>query len=205
MEVRHYEYASADEVWADDYIVPSLVRTLTGDTRIQTVLDAGCGNGRLTGRLAALGLHMSGFDVSESGIAHASTAVPGVTFKVASGYQDLRELFGQVFDACVCVEVVEHLYDPRTFIHRVHDVLRPDGWLIVTTPYHGYLKNLALAVSGQLDRHFDPLWDGGHIKFWSRRSLTALLEECGFRIVRFEGAGRVPLLWKSMIITARRA
>jgi hypothetical protein len=55
-----------------------------------------------------------------------------------------------------------------------------------------------------MDNHYSALWDGGHIKFWSRSTLTTLLQEHGFRVIRFEGAGRVPLLWKSMIVTAQR-
>ena len=47
-------------------------------------------------------------------------------------------------------------------------------------PHHGNLKNCAFALSGKLDAHFSALWDGGHIKFWSRRTLTALLQEAGF-------------------------
>jgi 2-polyprenyl-6-hydroxyphenyl methylase/3-demethylubiquinone-9 3-methyltransferase len=122
---------------------------------------------------------------------------------VASAYDDLRQHFGEVFDACVCVEVIEHLYDPRAFVDRVLQVLRPGGLFILSTPYHGYLKNLALAITGKMDSHYTTLWDGGHIKFWSRATLTTLLQERGFQVIRFEGAGRVPLLWKSMIITAR--
>ena len=68
----------------------------------------------------------------------------------------------------------------------------------------GYLKNCALAISGKLDAHFTALWDGGHIKFWSRRTLTALLQEAGFQVVSFRGAGRCPWLWKSMLIAARK-
>jgi 2-polyprenyl-6-hydroxyphenyl methylase/3-demethylubiquinone-9 3-methyltransferase len=55
-----------------------------------------------------------------------------------------------------------------------------------------------------MDAHFTALWDYGHIKFWSQRTLTILLQEAGFRMVRFQGVGRVPFLWKSMIIVARR-
>ena len=50
---------------------------------------------------------------------------------------------------------------------------------MVTTPYNGYLKNVALAVSGSMDRHWTVLWDGGHIKFWSQKTLAALLLEHG--------------------------
>jgi hypothetical protein len=73
-----------------------------------------------------------------------------------------------------------------TYINRVGLVqiafrlLRPSGYFIVDTPYHGYVKNLALALSGELDSHFTALWDGGHIKFWSRETLSAMLIEEGF-------------------------
>ncbi len=60
------------------------------------------------------------------------------------------------------------------------------------------------SASGKLDRHFTALWDGGHIKFWSRRTLSALLQEAGFELVAFRGAGRWPWLWKSMLIAARK-
>ena len=47
-------------------------------------------------------------------------------------------------------------------------------------------------------------WDGGHIKFWSCTTVSQLLNESGFRIVRFIGAGRLPFLWKSMIVVAQK-
>ena len=72
----------------------------------------------------------------------------------------------------------------------------------MTTPYHGYLKNLAISVIGGWDRHADPLWDGGHIKFFSRRTITRLLNEAGFRVVSFNGVGRLHYLWKSMVVVA---
>jgi 2-polyprenyl-3-methyl-5-hydroxy-6-metoxy-1,4-benzoquinol methylase len=100
--------------------------------------------------------------------------------------------------------VIEHLYDPRTFIRRVQECLRPGGVLVLSTPYHGYLKNVFIALSAKFDAHVEPLWDGGHIKFWSRSTLTALLEEMGFRVAGFVGVGRIPYLWKSMVLVSYR-
>lgn len=77
------------------------------------------------------------------------------------------------------------------------------GELIISCPYHGYFKNLVLAVTGKIDAHLTVLWDGGHIKFWRRKTLTKLLEEFGFEIISFKGSGRFPYLWKSMFIKAR--
>ena len=74
----------------------------------------------------------------------------------------------------MAVEVVEHLYAPRIFVQNAYDALRPGGLLVVTTPYWGYLKNVALAVTNRTDAVLSALWDGGHIKHWSRKTMTTL-------------------------------
>ena len=105
-----------------------------------------------------------------------------------------------LFDAVVSTEVIEHLFSPHLLPQFARALLRENGKLIVTTPYHGYLKNLALSVAGKWDHHHTALWHGGHIKFFSRTTLTKLLEENGFRVVAFHGVGRAPYLWKSMML-----
>ena len=75
---------------------------------------------------------------------------------------------------------------------------------IVSTPHHGYWKNLAMALTGKMDAHVTALWDHGHIKFWSIKTLGALLREAGFMDIRFERAGRVLGLAKAMIAIARK-
>lgn len=55
-----------------------------------------------------------------------------------------------------------------------------------------------------MDAHFTALWDHGHIKFWSIRTLGELLREAGFVNLRFERVGRVPALAKALIAIARK-
>ncbi len=107
-------------------------------------------------------------------------------------------------DAVVSTEVVEHLYAPHELVSFAHAALRPGGHFIVTTPYHGFLKNLALSLFNKWDRHFTPLWYGGHIKFWSRDTLSQLITAQPFDIVGFRGVGRYPYMWKSMVLIARK-
>jgi 2-polyprenyl-3-methyl-5-hydroxy-6-metoxy-1,4-benzoquinol methylase len=102
------------------------------------------------------------------------------------------------------LEVVEHVYFPRKFAACAYALLEPGGTAIISTPYHGYLKNLVLAATGAMDSHFTALWDHGHIKFWSMRTLGELLREAGFRQIDFRRVGRVPALAKSMIAVARK-
>jgi 2-polyprenyl-3-methyl-5-hydroxy-6-metoxy-1,4-benzoquinol methylase len=94
----------------------------------------------------------------------------------------------------VSLEVVEHCYDPRKFARTLYNLVDNDGIAIASTPYHGYLKNLAIAVAGKWNDHLCPLWDGGHIKFFSIATLRALLADAGFRDIRSFALAVFPLL-----------
>ncbi len=170
-----------------------------------SVLDLGCGNGALAQLLHQWGYTVVGVDPSPSGIAAARQRCPSLAFHQATATPaEIEALELGHFNLVLSTEVVEHCYAPRQWAAAAFNALRPGGLLIVSTPYHGYVKNLALAASGKLDAHFTALWDGGHIKFWSRRTLSTLLIEAGFEPIAFRGAGRWPWLWKSMLIAARK-
>jgi 2-polyprenyl-6-hydroxyphenyl methylase/3-demethylubiquinone-9 3-methyltransferase len=185
----------------------TLLRYLKGELNITRVLDAGCGDGNFTASLAEAGLEMYGIDLSSGGIAKARQLYPSIRFFEGSVYDDFNILCEvPAFDAIVSVEVIEHLYSPRSFIRRAYASLRPGGLFIVTTPYWGYLKNLLLSATNRLDHALAPLWEGGHIKHWSYRTLRRLLiTRQGFEFVAFHGAGRpIPYLWSGMVMVVRK-
>lgn len=201
MNTSEYRYVSAEPSHSHGYLLPYVSRELNL-IQPRRVFDLGCGNGSVANFLSDK-YEIVGIDSSEAGIAQANTAFPALRLEVASAYDDLASRFGK-FDAVVSLEVVEHLFNPRLYGRRMFELVVPGGCVIISTPYHSYIKNLALALTGKLDEHFTALWDGGHIKFWSVRTLTILLEEAGFEVMTFAFAGRVPVLAKSMIAVARR-
>ena len=169
------------------------------------ILDVGCGNGYWAARLAGSKHRIVGIDASSDRIAHARREVAGARFeRIEIGPDLLRELGEDPFDLVISTEVVEHLFLPRVWAQACFAALRPGGRLVCSTPYHGYLKNLLIAASGHWDRHHHTLRSVGHIKFFSRASLTRLLADAGFANIRFRGAGRLPWLWKSMVMGAER-
>jgi len=176
---------------------------------VRRVLDAGCGGGDFSVGLHEAGLDVYGLDASESGIAAAQKRGVG-TFVVSSLYEDLLHPFEATsFDAVIAVEVIEHLYSPRIFVKRARAALRPGGLLIITTPYWGYAKNILLAVTNRMDGSLTALWDGGHIKHWSRATLTQLMVEQGLEVVAFHGCGEgirayTPYLWSGMAMVFRK-
>lgn len=170
------------------------------------ILDVGCGNGAIARALLEDGYDVYGIDASESGIEIANERVSGRFFLHDITAGRLPEaLADKRFKTVISTEVITHLYAPRGLIDFARRNLVDDGELILSAPYHGYFKNLVLAVSGKLDAHFTVLWDGGFIKFFSRKTLEQMLREQGFAVTDFAGAGRLPFLWKSMLVKAKVA
>lgn len=199
-----YHYGSAEPSHTATYLWPTIIEVIQENTDLdERILDLGCGNGAFAAHLSQLGYVVIGVDPSRDGIEHGRRKHPTLELHQGSSDEDLAARFGR-FDLVVSLEVIEHAYSPRDFVRTIHSVLRPGGTVVLSTPYHGYLKNLALAVTGKLDAHFTALWDHGHVKFWSMKTLRHLLAETGFEQVRFHRVGRIPPLAKSMVAIAHR-
>jgi 2-polyprenyl-6-hydroxyphenyl methylase/3-demethylubiquinone-9 3-methyltransferase len=203
LEVPESGYKTEEPQHTERYLRPVIAAMLPALNPGARVLDIGCGNGYWAGEFLQRGCGVVGIDPSAEGIAIARRIYTKGRFEQTVATDDLLGRLGEApFDLVISTEVVEHLYDPRAWARGAFRALRPGGRLICTTPYHGYLKNLVLAAANKWDSHLGPLWDGGHIKFWSRKTLSELLTEAGFKNIRFRGAGRLPFLWMSMVLSA---
>jgi 2-polyprenyl-3-methyl-5-hydroxy-6-metoxy-1,4-benzoquinol methylase len=199
-----YRYDDNQLNASHDYLLPAVKAILANKLpSCQRIFELGCGNGSVADALATLGIKATGVDASEEGIAQAHQSYPDLNLHLGSAYDDLGNQFGQ-FAVVISLEVVEHLYFPRKFAKTIYNLLEVGGTAIITTPYHGYWKNLAMALTGTMDAHFTALWDHGHIKFCSFHTLHALLSEAGFVSIEFYRVGRIPVLAKSMIAIARK-
>lgn len=148
---------------------------------------------------------MTGVDASESGIRLAREAYPQANFICSLIDGQLRDRLGlQDFDLVISSDVIEHLYRPSILVVAASSVLKARGHVLFATPYHGYLKNLVLSASGKMDNHFCVNDDGGHIKFFSVKTLSELLRREGFADLHFSFYGRAPWLWMNMICHARK-
>jgi len=202
-DYKDYGYTDNEPSHTFQYLHEGLLSMLEKGSN-RCILDLGCGNGHLVSYLIKLGFNVYGTDASEKGIAIAKKEYPDRFF-----VQDLStdrlppELEHLKIDTIITTEVIEHLYNPDGFIDFCKNALQKNGEIMISTPYHGYLKNLVLAIFNKWDSHHSPGWHGGHIKFWSRKTLSQLLKDKGFVIMEFKGCGRFPFFWKSMIIKAK--
>ncbi len=167
------------------------------------ILDLGCGNGCMTEKLGRIAPRCVGMDMSKSGLEIARQRAPSIEFVEGAIETELPDALRGSFDLVTACEVIEHLFLPRQLFARAREALRPGGVFIVSTPYHGYWKNLALAISGKFDFHWHPLRDYGHIKFFSTASLGRLFEEEGFTVTSDQRVGRIPAFARSMLLEGR--
>lgn len=164
------------------------------------VLDAGCGNGDFSNFLAGLGYQVTGVDVSGTVTRRNRYTYPHIRFSVASLDEGLP-FDHESFAAAWSSEVMEHLFDIHTALAELNRVLQPGGVLVLTTPYHGLVKNIVIALS-RFDHHYNPYLS--HIRFFSRRTLAYCLERAGFTVKKSTGVGRFYPMWRSSFVVARK-
>lgn len=173
---------------------------LAGATGLR-VLDVGAGSGDIAAELDADGHDVLGLDVSPQAVGLAARRHPGLRFGAHSAEELPWPVGDGSLDLVVAFEVIEHLLRPRRLLEGAHAALCTGGAIALTTPYHGRLKNVALAL-GAFDRHFAV--DGDHVRFFTDAALRRLLDETGFRVERLVHFGRVPWLWAGVFAWATR-
>jgi SAM-dependent methyltransferase len=160
-----------DELWelvsADPGPPPAhLVGFVRGLGHADRALDLGCGDGRLSAELDAA--ELTAADVSAVALERARRRLPGARFVELVPDAPLP-LEDAEFDLVLCAETIEHVRDVQLFLSEIRRVLRPGGTLALTTP-----ANLPIGPRP------DPL--SPHLKQFTRRSLSRVLDPLGFEI-----------------------
>jgi 2-polyprenyl-3-methyl-5-hydroxy-6-metoxy-1,4-benzoquinol methylase len=169
----------------------------------ERVLDVGCGEGRFAAELARIGAHPVGIDVAAEPLRRARALHPELDLRqvAAAGAWPLRDAS---FDAVWAGEVIEHVADTAGWLSEVRRVLRSGGSLLLSTPDHGRLQMLWWALAARaFEVHFDPRAD--HLRFYTRRTLTELLEDFGFDEVEVRSAGGPPGARRRLLARAVRS
>lgn len=87
---------------------------------------------------------------------------------------DFKDL---LFDVATSWHVIEHIPEPKNFLNKVYKVLKPGGFLVISTPN---LNSLGFKLSNAKWYHFDA---PRHLVLFNELSLRKLTESLGFRLV----------------------
>lgn len=121
---RYVEYAFylwSIEIWARDMKLHFLPK---GFGKGEKILDIGCGTGGKLLHFYKRGFKVYGIDVSGTAISEARQKVNG-DFQIGSF--ESADYPANFFDVIRFDNVLEHIYDPRLFLQKVFNLLRPGG------------------------------------------------------------------------------
>ncbi len=154
------------------------------------VLDVGCGEGHFAAALVNAGAEVVAIDVAAEPLRRARARHPELDVRLVEPKAPWP-LEDCSFDVVWAGETIEHVADTAPWLSEARRVLRAGGALLLSTPDHGPLLMLRLALCSRMrDAHFDPRSD--HLRFYTRRTLAALLEDFGFTDVTVFGADGFP-------------
>ena len=156
----------------------------------KTALDVGCGAGLLTEPLARLGAKMTGLDATPEVIAVAREHAERSGLEIEYRLGDVQDIDGQ-FDLITCMEVIEHVAEPDSFVKALARRLVPDGLLLMSTPNATRWSKLMLIT---LAEGLGQIPKGTHDfgKFITPDRLKVLLADAGLRCVDIEGIAWSP-------------
>ncbi|HSE91868.1 MAG TPA: methyltransferase domain-containing protein, partial [Methylomirabilota bacterium] len=160
-----------------------------GAGRGRRLLDVGAAEGLLSRPLTEQGWRVTAIEVdpeaARAGAGHCERMI------VTSAGRPLPDLGGP-FDVIVCADVLEHLADPESALERLVTHLAPGGAVVVSIPNVAHLWVRLGLLAGRFDYADRGLLDRTHLRFFTRRTLEALLATAALAAERFT-ATPVPL------------
>jgi len=104
-----------------------MVNTIGKDLKI---LDVGCGDGVISEPIMKMGNYVAALELPTV----ATLAKKCKVSTVMAGDAEELAFASESFDLVIASEVVEHLWEPKSFLNEAHRVLKPSGYLIIETP-----------------------------------------------------------------------
>lgn len=155
------------------------------------VFELGCGSGTVLNMCNAK--FKAGVDISEEAIKNAGEIVlNGEKIELKVNNIDKEELPFQkeMFDGCMAIEVLEHLFDPVHALAEMNRILKKNGKICVTVPNIGYFKyRFYHLFTGEVsDFHGNGMIVNEHIRYYGVKTISLLLHLTGFKVVNIKGA-----------------
>jgi len=154
-----------------------------------SVLDVGCGTGRNLLEFSNSGFSVMGIDNSPHAISYSKKILgKNVVFG------DITKKGFRSFNCAICLDVLEHIRDPKPAVRNIHASLREGGHAIISVPAHQFL----------FSEHDKVL---GHYRRYSIGGLRELIEGSGLKVeqISYWNATLFPLIALVRIFKKRRS
>lgn len=160
-----------------------LAQSLVQHFRGLSVCDVPCGRGSMSARLAALGAEVTSVD-----IAAAEDYLADPARRILHDVNKGLPFAPSSFDVVISIEGIEHLENPSAFLRACAEVLRPQGWLFLTTPNVDSLRSRWQTFVRGHHRYFGPTGSGskeaGHLHPIDMIFMNGAAQRAGFTVQR---------------------
>lgn len=167
-------FPASKETRREKIFIPRVdkVIDLCRELKIETknLLEIGAGYGLFLEEMNKTGIFDRVIGVEASDSLHQRSLDLG--FDVYNGIFEELEV-NEKMNAIVSFEVIEHIFDPKSFLHKAYDILEKGGLLLMTFPnYNGFDISTLMASSDSIDHE--------HLNYFNSQSIHKLLSEIGF-------------------------
>ncbi len=153
--------------------------------KIESLLDVGCGEGNF-GALVKRKFEclVWGVEPEMAPYLKAKDKLDHVIHGMFNNTLDLN----RKFDVIAFNDVLEHMPDPWSTLTYAKRFLKPKGVVIASIPNILYFHDF-FALIAEKDWRYQQsgIFDKTHLRFFTRRSMNRMFEECGFKVTREEG------------------
>ena len=144
----------------------------------EMILDLGCGMGYFTDKMREGGATCLGLDLSFSSLQYANEKWPGENL---IGFCDKIPFKDDTFDKVLFTDVIEHMEDDESSLKEIARVLKPSGYVVITTPAKA---GLLVGTKLNLLFHDKPGTPEFHYRIgYTAEELSEKLNKCGMEIV----------------------
>lgn len=150
---------------------------------IPRLLDVGCSNGRFIEVASRNGIESWGLELSENAIAVAS---PATRDRIYHGDANNIENLGmEKFDIITAFDLVEHLFDPFSFLNNLYKMITTNGIIVITTPDASSLPRTLMGKNWPMLQPFQ------HTILLSRKASKMLLQKTNYKDISVDGTKKV--------------
>jgi 2-polyprenyl-3-methyl-5-hydroxy-6-metoxy-1,4-benzoquinol methylase len=172
-----WPYVDKDDPWSSHVRIKARLDHLPAGAR---VLDVGAATGTLGRMCAGKGLVLRGV---EPGAEWAALAEPYYDALLCGTLEQAPDAFLSRHNAVVCADVIEHMAAPDAVLRRLL-ALQPEGCVfIISVPNVANVWVRLNLLLGRFDYADRGILDRTHLRFFTRRSLVALLETVGLQLI----------------------